>query len=99
MILLGEDNPMSRINGWKRQHWFSNLETAQDELDHRGRVELAAWRHTDLGTKLAHIWEPEAEKPFIVRIDDPDVSREEEGRYATRGEGGTANKELMRNYP
>jgi hypothetical protein len=92
---------MGRINGWKRLKWYSNLDgdEVQREVETDGRCVIAAWRHDDLGTKLEHIYEPDADKPFKVRLLDDQVELEQEGRYEYRGEGGSANKDLMRNYP
>lgn len=92
---------MGRINGWKREVWHSNLddEEVQQEVEENGRAMIAAWRHEDCHTKLVHIYEPEAEKEFKVELKDDEVELEEEGRYPTRTDGGTANKDLMRRYP
>lgn len=92
---------MGRINGWKRIVWQSNLkdEEVQQEVTENGKAVIAAWRHTDLQTKLEHVYEPDAEKEFKVELKDDEVTLDEEGRYSTRTAGGTANKDLMRRYP
>lgn len=91
---------MGRINGWKRvQHRNLDDDRVTDEIERRGRAVIAAWRHTDLQTKLEYVYEPDAEQPFEVRLKDDEVSLEEAGRYPTRTAGGNANKDLMRRYP
>lgn len=89
---------MGRINGWKRLHHYETLAEAEENLDSDGRVRLAAWIHDDAG-RLEYVYEPSAERPFIVQLTDAPREFPEEGRYEYRTEGGSANKALMRKYP
>lgn len=89
---------MPRINGWKRQQHYASLDEASDNLDADGSVKIGVWTHGEAG-RVEHIYEPAAEKPFLVRTVGTNRSFPEEGRYEYRGEGGSANKDLMRKYP
>lgn len=97
---------MPSIKGWEREFWHSNLDDdkVQKDVKERGCAEIAVWRHRKTNTKLAHIYEPGPEdnpneKPFVVKLVHEGISREEEGRFATRREGDAANKALQRNNP
>ncbi len=91
---------MGRINDWKRTK-HRNLDDAavQQPIEKRGRAVIATRRHTELHTKLVHIYELDAERPFKIELRDDSVTLDEEGRYAHRKDGGAANKALMRRYP
>ena len=89
---------MGRINGWKRQQHYSNLEDAEGNLDADGRVRIGVWVH-DHGGTIEHVYEPDAEEKFLVRASGDEPTFEEEGRYEYRYEGDRANKELMRELP
>lgn len=89
---------MGKINGWTRLHHHSNLREAEENLNEAGRVTIAAWTHEDDG-RVEHIYEPDAERPFIVRQSDESLEFDEEGRYEHRYEGGRANKNLLEKYP
>lgn len=92
---------MGRINGWRRMKHHASLEdeAVQRTIEARGRAIIAAWRHTELHTRLVHIYEPSAERPFTVELEDDSISAPEEGHYSYRTDGGTATKALMRRYP
>lgn len=90
---------MGRINGWQRTTFHSNLEEAIADTDDSEQAVIAEWWHPDAEARVKHIYEPSAERPFIVRLTDDSVELEQEGQYEHRNEGGSANKALMRNYP
>lgn len=92
---------MGRINNWRRTDHESNLENeaVQEAVEEKGEAVIAAWSHPEINTRLVHVYEPAADLPFRVKLKDEDVELEEEGRYETRDDGGTANKDLMRRYP
>lgn len=90
---------MARKNGWKREHHYSNLDDAKDNLNTNGRVKIGVWSHEEDG-RIEHIFEPGADEgEFIVRQSDDYRDFEEEGRYQTRTAGDDANKSLMEKYP
>lgn len=89
---------MARINGWRREQHYANLDEAEKNLDQNGRVNIGVWTKGRHG-RIEHIYEPSADKPFIVRTRGNDRTFEEEGRYTYRKDGDDANKAIMRKYP
>lgn len=72
---------MGRINRWERICWHSSLENeeVQKEIKDCGHAMIAAWRHPEVHKKVVHIYEPDADKPFIVKMIDEQSNQEEKG--------------------
>lgn len=88
---------MARITNWPRVFWRSTTdEQVQREIEATGSAEIAKWRHEGSDITCAHVYEPGAKKPYVVELRNTDLNPAETGRYATRAEGGEANKQLMR---
>lgn len=87
------------IENWPREDWRPTTGAAvQDEIDRRGRADIARWRHTETGLVCAHVYRPSAEQPYLVEIRGPDIEPQKLGVFPTRHDGGTANKEFMRSH-
>lgn len=85
-----------------RADWNRNVhrnlkdEAVEDGIEDDGYGVIASWTHEPTGVDLEYRYDPDKEKPYEVALNTGEVSHDLEGRYETRGEGGEANKELMR---
>lgn len=91
---------MSQIQNWTREtHRNLNDDAVQSQIEEHGKAAIASWIHEPTQARLAYLYEPEADNPYIVVLTpdgDDDISFDQEGRYSTRRDGGKANKDLMR---
>ena len=96
----GADEESSEVNlrgYWTRTEWRRlNDYRTRRAIEETGSAIIGRWEHKNAGgdtdAMVEYYYEPDAERPYEVRLDAIGFSE----RFNTRGDGCTVNKELMR---